>query len=275
MIESAYNAAPILKYPGAKWRLAPWILSHMPPHGSYVEPYFGSGAVFFLKTPARIETINDVDSEVVTFFRVCRDQPDELAEALRLTPWARDERDAAYSEPAGDELEQARRFAVKCCQTFGASRNKTQGWRNSTGKGNNGGPDNPKLWARLPQSVTEASRRLLEAQIENRPALEVIERYNGVGVLIYADPPYMKETRSMHGDAFVHEMTDADHEELIKALLRHAGPVMLSGYDSPFYNDRLRGWRKETVAAQANCGARRTECLWINPAGAGKGQLYM
>jgi len=258
---------PVLKYPGSKTRIAPWILSLMPPHESYLEPFFGSGAVFFNKPPSRFETINDMDGDVVNFFHTCRDRPDELAETLRLTPWARDEREASYVHTE-DELERARRFAVKCWQTFGSFRDRSRGWRHSTGKTANGGPDNPKLWARLPQAVVETSKRLLEAQIENRPALDVIERYNGTGVLIYADPPYLHDTRVAHGYAYKHEMTDVDHTELLKTLMEHRGLVLLSGYDHELYNDTLCGWRKETLNTTAERGAKRTECLWINPAGA-------
>ena len=257
---------PILKYPGAKWRLAQWILSFMPPHESYLEPYFGSGAVFFNKLPARIETINDIDGEVVHFFKMCRDRPDELAAALRLTPWARDERDAAYVT-AIDDIERARCFAVRCWQTFGASPHKSNGWRYTIAKFSDGGPDNPKLWARLPQCVREAAARLLEVQIENRPALEVIKRYNGPRVLIYADPPYIKSTRTMHGDAYHYEMVDDDHIELLHVLTQHTGMVVLSGYDSDLYNNILNGWHKVTTNTTAECAAKRTECLWINPAG--------
>ena len=222
------HMSPILKYPGAKWRIAPWILSFIPPHESYLEPYFGSGGVFFAKTKSRIETINDIDGDVVHFFKICRDRPDDLADALRLTPWAREEREAAF-EPAGDDIERSRRFAVRCWQTFGASA-KSSGWRNTTAKEKNGGADNPRLWARLPQNIRDASIRLLEAQIENRPALDLIKRFNGERVLIYADPPYVKSTRNTHCDAYRHEMSDADHRELLRALMEHSGMVVLSGY---------------------------------------------
>ena len=256
---------PILKYPGAKWRIAPWILSFFPPHESYLEPYFGSGGVFFNKAPCRIETINDLDGEIVNFFQVCREYPGELADALYLTPWSRDERDAAY-EPAGDELERARRFCVRCWQTFGAFPHKSNGWRNTTGRRLNGGPDNPKLWSRLPAIVCEAADRLLEVQIENRPALDVIQRHNGPEVLIYAGPPYIRSTRNTSYDAYNYEMTDADHEKLLQVLLKHEGMVLLSGYDNDLYNDILRGWRKESSVTTAECGVSRTECLWLNPA---------
>jgi DNA adenine methylase len=256
---------PILRYPGAKWRLAPWIISHMPPHESYLEPYFGSGAVFFGKAPARIETINDLDGEVINFFRVCRERPDDLAEALALTPWARAEREAAY-EPATDDLERARRFAVRVWQTYGACVSESRGWRATTGSYRGGGPDFPKLWARLPGVVREASERLLEAQIECRPALDVIRRYNGPEVLIYADPPYVHGTRTASGKAYTHEMTDKDHAELLYVLRDHKGPVLLSGYDSDLYSGLLGDWRKETRATTAEKGVKRVECLWINPA---------
>ena len=260
----------ILKYPGAKWRLAQWIISFLPPHESYLEPYFGSGAVFFNKPKSRIETINDIDGEVYNFFLICRNYPDELCEALALTPWSRQERNAAYDPlPGGNwhkgEIERARRFAVRCWQTFGASPLKSNGWRYTTAKHSNGGPDNPKLWARMPQCIRDASIRLLEAQIENAPAVEVIKRCNGKNVLIYADPPYLRSTRTAHSDAYHYEMTDSDHEELLQALMEHTGMVVLSGYDSELYNNTLGGWHKEVVETTAEQSVRRIECLWINP----------
>lgn len=71
--------APILKYPGAKWSIADWILEFIPEHDVYLEPFFGSGAVFFNKRPVRIETINDIDGDVVNLFRVIRTRAEELA----------------------------------------------------------------------------------------------------------------------------------------------------------------------------------------------------
>ena len=102
----------ILKYPGGKWRIAQWIISHFPPHKVYCEPFFGSGAVFFTKSPCRIETINDIDGDVVNLFRVCRDSPEELARVLELTPWSREEF-LSCREKSADPVEQARRTVVR------------------------------------------------------------------------------------------------------------------------------------------------------------------
>ncbi len=124
---------PILKYPGAKWRIAKWILAHMPQHEGYVEPFFGSGAVFFNKRPSRIETINDIDGEVVNFFRVCRARPNELADTIALTPYAREEKDSSVNAVCNDELESARLFAIRCWMTIGGAFATDSGWRHHTG----------------------------------------------------------------------------------------------------------------------------------------------
>ena len=119
-------------------------------------------------------------------------------------------------------------------------------------------------WYRLPGWISDTVDRLKEVQIECRPALEVIKRFNYPNVLIYADPPYVLSTRT--GKSYKHEMTDADHVELLEALLQHKGPVMLSGYDSELYSSCLEGWGKFQVATTAEKGLHRTETLWIKGA---------
>lgn len=256
---------PILKYPGAKWRLAKWILSNMPPHESYLEPFFGSGAVFFNKTPSRIETVNDLDGEIIRFFKTCRDHPDDLARAISLTPWSRTEfQHATIGDPCMDDIERARCFAVRCWMSFGGRLYKSNTWRHSTGAKQNGGPDNPKLWGRLPRVVLEVAKRLKEAQIEQRPAIELIKKFNGPKVLIYADPPYLRSTRTLHGDQYLFEMTEEDHRQLLAALLEHEGPVLLSGYDSALYSEAPHNWRRMEIRTTAERGIKRTECLWVN-----------
>ncbi|MGI8375834.1 DNA adenine methylase, partial [Bacillus velezensis] len=104
----------ILHYPGSKWSMTDWIISHMPEHKTYVEPFFGSGALFFNKQPSTIETINDLDSSVVNLFKVIRDHPEELARLIEWTPLSREEYYASYDSESGDEIEDARRFLIRC-----------------------------------------------------------------------------------------------------------------------------------------------------------------
>lgn len=98
-------ARTVIKYPGAKWSIAEWIISLMPPHKSYLEPFFGSGAVFFRKPPSRIETINDADGEIVNLFTVIRDRSEELVRAVTLTPYSREE----YEKNVGLPCDRGRR----------------------------------------------------------------------------------------------------------------------------------------------------------------------
>lgn len=140
------------------------------------------------------------------------------------------------------------------------------GWAHATGKqalGRNGGiaPRAPQ-WRNLPARILAATDRLREAQIEHRPALDIIARYAHTDCLIYADPPYVLRTRSEK--QYQCEMTDADHTALLDALDAHPGPVLLSGYRCPLYDERLGHWRRVDQAALAEGGRRRIESLWLN-----------
>lgn len=121
-----------------------------------------------------------------------------------------------------------------------------------------------KNWNRLPEWIIKSVDRLKQVQIECKPALEVITRHNHSNVLIYADPPYLLETRT--AKQYANEMSDDDHAELLQVLMKHKGPVALSGYDSKLYNDMLRGWRKTSIISNAEYynGSSKVECLWMN-----------
>ena len=142
----------ILKYPGAKWRIADWIIEYFPEHKVYCEPFFGSGAVFFKKKPSYIETINDVDGNVVNLFRVCREQPEALAKAMEFTPFSREEFINCYDMTVGDAVERARRTLVRYHQSFGTSNSSKKSWRNVQSYG---GPRCATIWNYLPDSIID------------------------------------------------------------------------------------------------------------------------
>lgn len=250
----------VLKYPGAKNRIADWICDYIPPHEVYLEPYFGSGAVFLNKVPARIETLNDLDGNVVNYFRIVREQAENLAEQLEMTPYSRDEYYRACEIlPEDSDLERARKFAVRCWQGFGCSNLYRNGFRSSQQRTS---PHTTKEWRSLPERLLVASERLKNAQIENLPAVEVIKRYDTADVFMYVDPPYLHGTRKNY--LYRYEMMDNEHVDLLKLLAAHPGKVLLSGYDNDLYNDMLPGWNKVQKKTQAEAGLPRIETLWMN-----------
>lgn len=129
-------------------------------------------------------------------------------------------------------------------------------------------------WVNGPETVRRAAERLRGVQIEHRPALEVIRRFNYPNVLIYADPPYLMSSRMSRQKQYRHEMTDQDHLELLETLRAHRGPVLLSGYASPLYDRVLEGWYKETAAAQDQRSRKREEVLWMNFLPGGQERLF-
>lgn len=248
-----------LRYPGSKWNIAGWIVDHLPAHDHYIEPFFGSGAVLFNKARSRHELVNDISGDVVTTFRVIRDRGIELAAAIEMTPWSRDEYQLAYA-PCDCDLERARRFLVRTWQAHSAATDHCTGW---TSQGTTLSYVTPtEKWLRLPDRIRAVIERLRGVEIDNRPAIDVIRRHAGPDVLLYCDPPYMHETRNSR--AYAHEMSAADHQELLDALASHPGPVILSGYHCPLYDAYLARWAAKEKRTRADVGFR-TEVLWLNP----------
>lgn len=248
----------ILKYPGAKWRIANWVISHFPPHKVYLEPFFGSGAVFFRKEPSYIETVNDINGEIINLFRVCRESPEELAMAINLTPFSRDEFNYCYSK-VDNPVEQARRTLVRYHQSFGTSSCSKNSWRNVR---TYGGPRCATMWNDLPEIVVSACQRIKNAQIENTDAVTLIERYDDPNTLIYCDPPYPQELRKRN--IYAYEMSTEDHINLLEVIKRSRSMVAISGYDNDLYNSVLNGWKTDTIETTVQMGLHRTEKIWTN-----------
>ena len=250
----------LLNYPGAKWGMAAEIVSLMPPHRSYLEPFFGSGAVLFNKHPSAIETVNDIDGDIVNFFRVLREQPDRLAEAISLTPYAREVFDNAHANRGTDAFDRAYRFAIRSKMGHGFKTYQKTGFKVDVYARERSYC--VSCWNRLPADLLDAAVRLKCVQIENRPALDLIRRFNYENVLIYADPPYLLETRG--GKQYRHEMTEQDHVDLLDALKQHKGSVIISGYPSEMYDRELTGWSRITRKSYNQNAEQRTEVLWCN-----------
>lgn len=256
---------PILRYHGGKWKLAPWIITHFPPHHAYVEPYGGSASVLLRKRRSTQEVYNDLDEEIVNVFRVLREPGSaaRLQSLLELTPFARAEYDLSYAA-SDDPVERARRTLVRAFMGFGSEAVTSPykaGFRSKRAQSTLPSSE----WSRYPDSIAAFVRRLRGVTVECKPALDILQRYDNTGTLFYVDPPYSRGSRTTHGDCYRHEMTDADHEELAEALQNLSGMVALSGYDTPLYERLYKSWTKRTCVTKSAANSDRQECLWLSP----------
>ncbi|MES2349118.1 MAG: DNA adenine methylase [Pseudomonadota bacterium] len=263
--------APVLRYHGAKFRLASWIMQFFPPHTCYVEPFGGAAGVLLQKERVYAEVYNDLDGAVVNFFRVLQDpeQRARLIEQLVLTPYARAEFEQAW-EDTDDSIELARRLCIRAQMGFGsagATKGHT-GFRIDT-KREYGTAQH--LWSTYPHSVAAAGQRLTGVLIENRPAIDIIIQHDAASTLFFVDPPYVLSTRKIgtNKSAYNHEMNDQQHVELLGVLDSLEGMVVLSGYDHELYDAMLVGWRRASTTSRISAArgtALREEIVWINPA---------
>jgi DNA adenine methylase len=265
----------VLRYHGGKWKLAPWILQHFPPHHIYVEPFGGAGSVLLRKPRSYGEVYNDLDSDVVNVFRVLRDpaRAHQLRVLLELTPFAREEFFGSYGEPM-DDVDRAYRMIVRAFMGFGSAsmtRMHITGFRSNS---NRSGTTPAQDWSTWPLEVPAFVDRLKGVVIENRDAIAVIEQHDGPRTLHYVDPPYPPGTRSSlkhkngnRGHYYRHDMTDEDHRRLGGAQRATSGFVVVSGYRCDLYDLELfPDWERFERPHMADGARPRIEVLWLNPA---------
>lgn len=263
------NEAPtrsLLRYFGGKWAIAPWVMSHLPPHRVYVEPFGGAASILLRKPRSRIEVYNDLDEEIVGIFRVVQDPAkcQELIRRLRRTPYARREFELAFKASA-DPVIRAQRAITRAYQSF--HHEALFNMRKTTfadARHRSGDHSKAHEWANYPRSLVAVSRRLQGVIIEHRDALEVIRAQDTPDTLFFVDPPYMPSTRSKSG--YRCELDEAGHLALLERLKAAKGLVVLAGYPSDLYDRVLKGWKRVERPHRASGSFRlRTEVLWISP----------
>ncbi|MDR2294714.1 MAG: DNA adenine methylase [Microbacterium sp.] len=261
---------PPIAYFGGKTSVAERIVALMPAHEGYVEPFAGSLSVLLAKPAiAPVEVANDIDGKLMTFWRVLRDRPLELARAAALTPHSRAELEAAMLMREDlDELEIARQVWVLLTQGRSRTLQRT-GWRFfADPAGRSTGASFATYMAAYRDRILPAAARIADLTLENRDALDVIDQYGRhPGNLLYVDPPYLATTR--RGGRYAHEMSGSlEHLAMLDALVRCDSIVMVSGYASDLYDDAFTGWQRVEIAATTGNGVEksRTEVIWVNRA---------
>ncbi|MCU0448937.1 MAG: DNA adenine methylase [Bernardetiaceae bacterium] len=255
---------------GGKFSHLDWLLPLLPDCVHYCEPFAGSGAVLLNKEPSLVETYNDIDGEVVNFFRVLREEKEHLIEKIALTPFSREEfKIACELEPNLTPIERARRFYVRARQVrTGLAQTASLGrWANCKNTSRTGMSGVVSRWLGGVEQLDLIAERLLRVLIENRPAIEVIKLYDSPDTFFYCDPPYIHETRG-DTNSYGFEMDDDQHRELAEVLNAIEGKAAVSNYDCDLMNELFppTKWKKlyspeKTIHSTKD---KRQEVLWVN-----------
>lgn len=255
---------PAITYHGGKAKLAKSLIALMPPHITFVDVFGGSGAVMLAKPPSRVDIFNDLNGDIVNFFRVLRDANSyaRLKHALENTPHSRAEFELSL-ERTDDPVERARRTLVCHRMSFGATQ-RAFGYDVEDGA-------SVRKWVKAARLIKSNRDRFKSVQLENADWRKILERYDRPTTCFYLDPPYEIATRSRNNN-YTHEMSHADHLELLGAANRLRGSVVLSGYATPEYDALTKqfGWARHAFDVPTYAGfdrSRRDEIAWVKPAG--------
>jgi DNA adenine methylase len=260
-----------IKWHGGKSYLADWIISYMPPHVHYVEPYAGGLSVLFRKPHEGVsEVVNDLDGKLMNFWRVLQSPMmfRTFARRVEAIPLSQVEFEKAKTDSVDTQIAHAVAFFVRCRQSRqGLQRDFATLSRNRTRRGMN---EQASAWWSAVDGLEDAYLRLRRVVLLNDDALSVIQQQDGPNTLFYLDPPYLHETRVTTGE-YEFEMTPADHDELLETLAGIEGKFILSGYPSDKYSNFAGRHSWYSVSRMIDCKASgksqksmRTEVLWMN-----------
>jgi DNA adenine methylase len=266
-------------YYGGKYSHLKWLLPLLPDDcQTFVDVFGGSAAVILNRKPAPVDVYNDLNSDVVNFFRVLRTQPEELITQLELTPYSRQEfMESIETSDNLSDLERARRFYICVSQSVGSQSGHSKGahqWSYRIGTSCRGMASGISAWLSKIEHLSAVVSRFQTIQIEQKPCVDIIQRYDSPETLFYCDPPYMESTRNSNTASYKHETDDLLHMELGHALNKIQGRVAVSGYDSFLYDVIYEGWHRFEAPVKSTTGhigkslgearSKRQEIVWMN-----------
>lgn len=257
---------------GGKYTHVEKILPLFPPHHTYVEVFGGAASLLLNKEPSAVEVYNDVDGGAVNFFRILRDNPDELIRRLLLTPYSREEYDTGrkhWHEP-DDDVEKARRWFFVASNSYNGRFG--EGFSVSARRSHGGIAAHAHTYFGRVANLYLVAERMAGTIIEHLDFRDLIPKYDTPETLYYCDPPYVIDTRHPDG-TYVHEMSQDDHRDLVKILLEIEGMAVVSGYRHEIYEPLEKaGWLvcDYSIVAPSSSRvrrkeARRVETLWVSP----------
>jgi DNA adenine methylase len=235
-------------------------------HRTYCEPFAGGLSVLLRKWRTPIEAAGDLNSPLIEFYGVLRDQPEKLISRLQSIAYARENFEwACQASEDQDPIERAVRFLVRNRFSRGGL-GRDFAWSERL---RGGQPGDVNGWKTILKELPFIAQRLAGVKFHHGEAMELIKRFDGPDTLFYLNPPYLSGTRTAK-DAYAHEMSDQDHLRLLDAIVSLRGMVVLSGYHSALYDNVLHSWERFEFEMANNSGqtkvkSRRVEVVWVSP----------
>jgi len=245
-----------ISYIGGKNRLATKIISMLPEHTTYVEPFAGGAQVLFHKMPSNVEVLNDLDFDIVNFFRVCQWHYEEFVRYLRFCLVSRKlhEMHLATNPATLTDIQRAGRFFYLQKNSFGGLILKQKFHYGVTQPSNY----NP---ARIPEIIERTHKRLERVQIESLPYEKILEKYDRSTTCFYLDPPYWERI------LYKFNFSESDFRGLEQRLRAIEGKFILSLDDRPEVRELFKNFRLEQVelayTAKRDVKGNRTKELLI------------
>ena len=253
---------------GGKQYMVRHLLSLIPVHSTYVEPFGGGAALLLNKPPSPLEVYNDINPHLVNFFTVLREDFERLHRYLILTPYSREEHRYACDSYTNERLDRTERAALFWIATQQSLNGITGGaWARNRFYSRCGMAKKVSAWIGMLYRLPEIAQRLASVQIECSDFEEVFAKYDSPHAFFYLDPPYLHETR-VSRKAYEYEMTEEDHIRMLEAIKCVTGRVLLSGYANDLYGRYLKDWNRLEFDAVTHSSlksrSRRVEVLWLN-----------
>ncbi len=264
---------PLIKYPGAKFKMAKLILPLIPlDHDSYTECFAGTASVLMAKSRSRMETINDTNKDLVNLIQVVRQHTKLLEVAIKLTLWCEDEWRLSF-KPSDDPIERARRFYVRCWMSrrpFSNSPGFRRQYIVSRGKSGNHSPMVPAAKSFMNTAyLWEIADRLRGVAVESWDYKLFLSKYDNTRAVHLVDSPYLRSTRAnTSSQAYESELwTEEGHRDMADVLHRLDGAVLLCGYQHPLYAELYEenGWERKDFDVRVDGDQTAVESIWLSP----------
>jgi DNA adenine methylase len=253
-------------YLGGKFSLLPWLLPKLPDCKHFVDVFGGSAVVLLNRKQSPIETYNDINHQVVDFFKVLREQPEALVNALQLTPHSRYEYDEAWISESDNAIEKARKFFIRTQQSIHAAgaHDKVKGWAASLTQSRVSISEKTHKWINAVNNLYAVAERLKQVQIECSDFRFIMKSYDNADSLLYLDAPYDMTFRS--SSRYLFEFAKQDFFDMHYWCKNSKSKVAVSGYNTPFMMDLFKNFNfHEGPKRKNNLSDKEAfECLWTN-----------